>query len=92
MNYRNVKWRNKREVILKRDVYLCRECKRYGKTTQATTVHHIKPVEHYPELTYSTNNLYSLCSKCHNEMHDRNTDELTSKGKSLVSRVYGNRD
>lgn len=42
--YKKKTWIRKREKILKRDEYLCRECKRYGKTTQATTVHHIIPL------------------------------------------------
>ena len=38
--YKSKKWKTKRQSILRRDEYLCRECKRYGKTTPATTVHH----------------------------------------------------
>ena len=87
MNYKSAKWKRKREVILKRDKYLCRECKRYGKTTQANTVHHIKPVEANPELRYDNSNLYSCCSSCHNTFHDRLTDELTEKGLGLLSRI-----
>ena len=91
MNYKSAKWRRKRESILKRDNYLCRECKRYGKTTQANTVHHIKPIEVYPELTYVNDNLYSVCSRCHNTFHDRITDELTDKGNQLIDRIYRER-
>lgn len=88
MNYKETKWIKKREVILKRDSYLCRECKRYGKTTPANTVHHIKPAEDYPELRYVNKNLYSCCSKCHNSFHDRITNALTDKGLQLVDRIY----
>ena len=88
MNYKTSRWKKKRERILKRDNYECRECRRYGKTTQANTVHHIKPVEHYPELMYISKNLISLCGSCHNEMHDRITDELTAKGLALLERTY----
>jgi len=88
MNYKNSKWLKKRNVILKRDEYLCRECKRYGRTTEATTVHHVKSASNYPELIYDSKNLISLCNKCHNEMHDRNTDELTAKGIEWVNRIY----
>ena len=92
MNYTDKKWRRKREVILKRDEYLCRECKRYGITSGATTVHHIKPADDYPELRYNNKNLYSSCSKCHNSFHDRVTNELTQKGMDLLKRIYGIRD
>ena len=50
MDYKNKKWERKREVILGRDDYSCQESKRYGKRVDAVTVHHIYPVEFYPEL------------------------------------------
>lgn len=31
---------------------MCQHCKRYGKAVQATTVHHIKHADEYPELAY----------------------------------------
>lgn len=88
MNYKDKRWINKRAVVLKRDEYCCRECKRYGKTTEATTVHHVKPASDYPELRYVSKNLISLCSKHHDSMHDRNTNELTDKGMEWVNRIY----
>lgn len=88
MNYKDKRWLGKRKVILKRDEYLCRECKRYGKTTAATTVHHVKQAHDYPELRFENKNLISLCSKCHDRMHDRNSKELTAKGMEWVNRLY----
>lgn len=41
--YKLKKWKEKRKRILRRDEYLYQECKRYGKDTPATTVHHIIP-------------------------------------------------
>ncbi len=67
--YTKDKWRRKREVILRRDGYICQECKRYGKRVSATVVHHIKPLELYPELAYKSENLVSLCEACHNKKH-----------------------
>lgn len=78
--YKTKQWVKKRSAILRRDEYLCQECKRYGKTTQANTVHHIYPLEDYPVYRLTTGNLISLCNKCHNSMHDRFTNELTQKG------------
>jgi 5-methylcytosine-specific restriction endonuclease McrA len=89
MNYKDKRWIKKRERILRRDNYQCREHKRYGKTAEATTVHHIKPADDYPILKYDSKNLYSCCNKCHNSFHDRVTNELTEKGKALVNRIYG---
>ena len=85
--YKQRKWEEKRKKILRRDEYLCRECKRYGKSTPATTVHHIIPLEQRPELKLNSLNLISLCEACHNQMHDRNTNELTEKGKRWVERI-----
>lgn len=66
--------------MLRCDEYMCRECRRYGKTTAATTVHHVWPREQYPERAYDSSNLLSLCAACHNAMHDRDSRELTAKG------------
>jgi 5-methylcytosine-specific restriction protein A len=85
--YKTSKWKKKRENVLRRDEYLCRQCKRYGKNTQATTVHHVQQLETHPELRLDSNNLLSVCHICHNTFHDRVTNELTSKGIEWVERV-----
>lgn len=87
MNYKVKKWENKRERILRRDGYMCQECKRYGKRVSAEHVHHIFPVETYPEYQWEDWNLISLCKKCHNKMHDRDTHELSQEGEKLKRRV-----
>lgn len=68
-NYTNPKWRHKQKAILKRDGYQCRECRKYGRAREAKIVHHIKPVEDFPELAYEDSNLESLCIVCHNKKH-----------------------
>lgn len=65
---------------------MCQESKRYGKTVPATTVHHIYPLEYYPELACVDWNLISLSDKQHNAMHDRVTHELTELGKQWQER------
>ena len=67
--YRSAKWRKKRTVVLARDQYRCVECRKYGRITQATIVHHIKPYEDYPELAFMSSNLESLCAACHAKAH-----------------------
>ena len=72
--YESTAWRHKRAKILRRDRYLCQECKRYGRKrnglpVEATLVHHIKPYEQFPELGLVETNLVSLCEGCHNKMH-----------------------
>lgn len=63
--YHTPAWRRMRQLALHRDKYLCQECLRQGKITPATEVHHIKPLEEYPELALNINNLESLCWECH---------------------------
>ena len=48
---------------------------------EATTAHHVWPVEHYPEYQWCEWNLIALSSEEHNAMHDRDTRELTEKGE-----------
>jgi 5-methylcytosine-specific restriction enzyme A len=84
--YKDKRWIKKRANVLKRDDYLCRECKRYGKTTPATTVHHIFPLKDYPEHKLNSDNLYSCCNTCHNTFHDRDSNELTVVGMKILER------
>lgn len=76
-----------REKALKRDKYKCRRCKRFGKNVSADTTHHIYPVEFYPEWKFSLWNLISLCSACHNKMHNRDSHELTAEGIALQKKI-----
>ena len=77
----NVRWRKLRERALRRDGYLCRECRRYGQRVEATTAHHAWPVEDWPELAWNLDNLVSLCDACHERMHERSTRRLTALGE-----------
>lgn len=64
-----------REKVLRRAGYLCEECRRYGRTDadgnpiRATTAHHIKHRDEYPELQYRVDNGQALCAKCHAKAH-----------------------
>ena len=49
---------------------------------QATTVHHIKHYDEYPELALNNDNLISLCEACHNNMHPEKAKKANkSRGK-----------
>ena len=85
-SYHSTRWIKKREHILKRDGYMCQESKRYGRRVDANTVHHIYPVDIYPEWAFEDWNLISLSNEMHNAMHDRITDELTALGLDLQRR------
>lgn len=80
-------WKNpkygKRIQALRRDKYLCQNCLRYGKRVDASHVHHIWPLDMFPQWALKLWNLISLCEACHNKMHDRQTHQLTAEGKRL---------
>lgn len=67
--YHTTKWKYKRKDILKRDHNECQMCRKKGKYTRATTVHHIKHLRDAPELALTDHNLISLCNDCHDLMH-----------------------
>lgn len=89
--YKSRQWMKKREKILRRDKYLCQECKRYHRHTSdglpvpAELVHHIKPYELYPELRLKDDNLISLCASCHNKKHPERAHGRKEKRKSPPS-------
>lgn len=51
--------------MLQRDHYLCQIHLSKQCTRIATEVHHIKPLEEYPELALDMDNLLSTCWRCH---------------------------
>lgn len=81
-DYNLPRWKRKRERILRRDGYKCQMCKRYGRNTDATTVHHVKHVDEYPELAWEDGNLVSLCAACHDKAHPE-------KGRKALKARYG---
>lgn len=85
--YEQPKWLRIRKSVLRRDKYFDMESKRYGIMREAEVVHHIFPKDEYPEYAFEKWNLISLSRKTHNEMHDRDTDELTAKGVDLLRRT-----
>lgn len=66
--YRSKLWKKVRETALKRDNYLCQRC-----GAPADVVHHIvhlTPQNVYDDkISINLDNLMSLCSKCHSDMH-----------------------
>ncbi len=78
--YKSNKWVALRNTALIRDKYMCQCCKANNKNVNATCVHHIFPITHYPDYKYDLWNLMSLCDKCHDEMHNHYTGELSKKG------------
>lgn len=85
--YTSDKWRRKRKRILRRDGYMDQIEKRYGRMVEATIVHHIFPLEDFPEYAYADWNLISVSLATHNRMHDRDTNVLTVEGLDLLRRT-----
>lgn len=69
--YQSRAWRRVRLMALQRDHYLCQECLKKKRIRTATEVHHIQPLEEYPELGLELSNLRSLCWWCHEETKQR---------------------
>lgn len=72
------KWKAVRARVLEIDKCECQICKKRGKYTKATTVHHVNYVKRHPELALEIwytfagkqrRNLISLCHDCHEEVH-----------------------
>lgn len=85
--YESDKWRRKRSAILRRDGYKDQIASRYGKNIEANIVHHIFPLDEFPEHRLSDWNLISVSMATHNRLHDRDTDELTELGVELLRRT-----
>lgn len=68
------RWRTLRGAKMRTNP-LCEECERLNKSTLATEVHHIIPVEsvatqrEMERLMYNRLNLMSVCHPCHVEIH-----------------------
>ena len=82
--YLSKEWKEKRKEILKRDNHECQRCKRYGKVTKASVVHHIKHLDKYFELGLKNNNLISLCDSCHNAVHPEKAFKMNHDKKKYT--------
>lgn len=79
---------------------LCECCKGKDKITPATEVHHVTPVESVTTieqmeiLMFDYNNLMSVCSKCHNEIHaemfSHTKDNIKKANKKRTQRFIDN--
>jgi len=73
--YGRAAWKKIRVQALNRDHWLCQECLRQGRLTQAREVHHIQELEDHPELGLELSNLESLCRECHEKTKSRPSRE-----------------
>ena len=68
--YKSARWRKLRALVLSKEP-LCQLCMRYGRTTEATEVHHLKARKAHPELAMVESNLEGLCTSCHSTMENQ---------------------
>jgi len=68
--YCSAAWLAIREAVLKRDHYLCQQCKREGRVVTGEkmqmAVDHILSRRTHPHLELDLSNLETLCQSCHN--------------------------
>lgn len=83
--YQGAKWKRLRARILRRDKYMCQNCRRYGRQREATEVHHIEHLEDNPARAYDPENLISLCHSCHNSMHPEKAEAMNRCRKLWIS-------
>lgn len=83
--YDSKRWRDKRRHILLRDKYTDQYRLRDGVRLEATVVHHILPLEEFPQYALCDWNLISVNDFTHrNILHQTYTHQLTKKGKLLM--------
>ena len=85
--YKKPRWKKLRAAVLRRDGYLCRVSRRYGKRVEADTVHHVFPREEFPEFQWEPWNLIAVGGKVHDSLHDRVTGRLSARGAEVLRRV-----
>ena len=52
----------------------------------------MNPLSERPDLRLESWNLLSLCNKCHDKMHDRNSDQLTKLGEQWREKAMRERE
>ena len=83
--YQGKRWKLLRQRILRRDKYMCQNCRRYGRQREATEVHHIEHLEDNPARAYDPKNLISLCHSCHNAQHPEKAEAMNRCRKMWIS-------
>lgn len=64
------RWQQERQRFLETRP-LCAECRRQGRTVEATVVDHIVPHKGDKQLFWSQSNWQPLCRRCHDAKTDR---------------------
>ncbi|CEP39694.1 HNH endonuclease [Paraclostridium sordellii] len=86
--YTSTAWKNKRAEIVRRDNNECQICKALYKFVPSDDVHHIVPMTKDFSKRLDNNNLISLCSYHHKQVHlhsINNEEQLTKYVKQLIN-------
>jgi 5-methylcytosine-specific restriction enzyme A len=67
--YNSKAWKVCRDLVLKRDDFICVKCFEKNVMRKADVVHHIVHFKNDPSLAFDLDNLISLCNSCHNKEH-----------------------
>ena len=67
-DYKARRWERLRAQVMRRDGYRCQLSKRYGKSVPADLVHHIYPVDEFPEYAFEPWNLIAVSRAAHNKL------------------------
>lgn len=86
-NYKSARWLRLRNSVLAAAGYRCQYFRRYGKWREADRVHHIWPVEIYPEYAWCRWNLIALSEEAHKMMHVPGGGALSETGEKLRRRT-----
>ncbi len=63
--YGIAEWAEFRRQICERDGHKCRRCGKSTTRKRGMHIHHIRPVERYPELIMDESNAVLMCRRCH---------------------------
>lgn len=72
--YNSSEWRKLRALKFANANGLCERCYANGKIVPAKEIHHIEPIEDNWDRRLDYDNLMALCSSCHNEIHNRESE------------------
>ena len=76
-------WERLRRETLDRDGWRCRECGRAG----ALEVHHVIPLEEWPDQPWKIEGLLTLCRGCHIAIHRRAETEADKAWREFIDEL-----
>lgn len=95
--YNSTRWKNLRRAYLMEHP-LCEMCLSEGITTPACEVHHIRHINvgndelEMMDIAYDPLNLMSLCSSCHDKIHNKKPRILYKDASTDTPQQYVNKD